>query len=180
MAIALTEFSGFCGFRPLDQIKNFLETVPEFKAVVGDQPAEAFIKAVSSTSSSNAVERNATSIKEASSLSEDVSKLQKVLKDVFAAVMKSSESTYKSQLQTLVQRYQKETGVQKAKDAKAGSIEELVLRLNEQFPDDIGVFCSFLLNVVNLKPGQACFLQANEPHAYLQGSELPSLAFHVR
>jgi mannose-6-phosphate isomerase len=45
------------------------------------------------------------------------------------------------------------------------------LMLNEQYPGDIGVLCVFLLNVVELKEGEAAFLGANMPHAYIKGGE---------
>ena len=43
------------------------------------------------------------------------------------------------------------------------------MRLAAQFPGDIGVFAPFLLNVITLNPGDAVFLAANEPHAYISG-----------
>jgi len=43
------------------------------------------------------------------------------------------------------------------------------LRLCADFPGDVGVFTPYLLNVVTLAPGEAIFLAANEPHAYLSG-----------
>lgn len=49
---------------------------------------------------------------------------------------------------------------------------DLLLRLHAQFPGDIGCFSIYFLNVVRLEPGEAMFLAANEPHAYLQGGEL--------
>ena len=45
----------------------------------------------------------------------------------------------------------------------------IALRLCAQYPGDIGVFAPYLLNTVALAPGQAIFLAANEPHAYLAG-----------
>ncbi len=44
-------------------------------------------------------------------------------------------------------------------------LEDWVLRLEKDFPGDCGCFCLFLLNVVTLRPGEALFLAANEPHA---------------
>ena len=44
-----------------------------------------------------------------------------------------------------------------------------MLRLNDQFPGDIGCFCVFFLNYVTLKPGESLYLGPNEPHAYLSG-----------
>lgn len=165
MAIALTDFSGFCGFRPLPQIVNFLKTVPEFAAVVGDSVSQSFISTVTSANQ-KLVERSPP----AESPSSDYSELQEALKKLFSALMEADpEKTVKPNLRKLIERYQKETGKKESKDMKWGSIEELVVRLNEQFPDDVGAFCSFLLNVVELKKGEAVFLKANEPHAYLTG-----------
>ena len=48
---------------------------------------------------------------------------------------------------------------------------DLAKMLNEQYPGDIGVLCVFLLNVVELKEGEAAFLGANMPHAYIKGGE---------
>ena len=176
MAIALTDFSGFCGFRPLKEIVDFLSTVPEFKAVVGSSQAEAFTKAVSAVSSDSTLSRNAYSVKSGKA-SEEVAKLQEALRELFAALMNAkTEEAVVPQVRALVSRFQKETGKTEAKDLQMGSMEELVLRLNEQFPDDVGIFCSFLLNVVALKPGQAVFLEANEPHAYLSGRESSCLS----
>ena len=46
---------------------------------------------------------------------------------------------------------------------------ELLLRLNSQFPGDVGCFCVYFLNHMWLDPGEAMFLEANLPHAYLSG-----------
>lgn len=48
---------------------------------------------------------------------------------------------------------------------------DLILRLNSQFPGDVGCFCAFFLNHVVLQPGEAMFLGPNLPHAYLSGGE---------
>ena len=179
MAIALTDFSGFCGFRPLKEIVNFIETVPEFENVLGGSAADQFTKAVSTASSADALSRNAKSMK--SSPSDEVVQLQKALKTLFEALMNADpEQSVKPQVQALVARYQKETGKLQSRDMKESSIEELVVRLNEQFPHDVGIFCSYLLNVVTLQPGQAVFLEANEPHAYLSGRKCLSLLQIIR
>jgi mannose-6-phosphate isomerase class I len=54
--------------------------------------------------------------------------------------------------------------------------ELLVLRLENQYPSDIGVIAAFFLNHVKLKPGEALFLGANEPHAYLSGECVECMA----
>lgn len=51
---------------------------------------------------------------------------------------------------------------------------ELLLRLHSQYPGDIGCFSIYFLNHIILEPGQAMFLGANEPHAYLYGGQTES------
>jgi mannose-6-phosphate isomerase len=40
----------------------------------------------------------------------------------------------------------------------------------------VGIFCPFLLNAVVLEVGDAIFLPANEPHAYLSGDCIECMA----
>lgn len=147
MAVALTPFSGFCGFRPPSEIASFIDSVPEFAAVLGEA-GSSFKSKFSSKSSA----------------SEDETKAG--LKDMFTALMKADESRTKEQVEKLVARFSKESGNDHKEE------RDLVATLNGDFPGDIGVFCTFVLNIVHLKPGEAVFLKANEPHAYLDGGEL--------
>lgn len=48
---------------------------------------------------------------------------------------------------------------------------KLLLQLHQQYPGDIGCFAIYFLNLLTLKPGEAMFLEANVPHAYLKGGE---------
>jgi mannose-6-phosphate isomerase len=51
-----------------------------------------------------------------------------------------------------------------------------ILRLNAQYPRDIGVLAPLLLNTIQLKPGQALFLPAGQLHAYLEGLGMELMA----
>jgi mannose-6-phosphate isomerase class I len=46
---------------------------------------------------------------------------------------------------------------------------DLIKKLADEFPNDVGIWCVFFLQHFTLDPGQAVFLPANEPHAYLYG-----------
>lgn len=52
----------------------------------------------------------------------------------------------------------------------------LVTALAAQYPGDVGLFSPLLLNVVTLQPGQAMFLDACTPHAYVRGTGLEIMA----
>lgn len=51
-----------------------------------------------------------------------------------------------------------------------------ILDLNEVYPGDIGLLSPLLLNVVLLQPGEAMFLHAGTPHAYVKGTALEIMA----
>ena len=79
--------------------------------------------------------------------------------------MSADETRYKEQLTNLVGRY-KRGQINKGEEK---DVVDLVLRLDSQFPSDIGIWCAFVLNYVTLQPGEAMFLGAGEPHAYIAG-----------
>ena len=55
------------------------------------------------------------------------------------------------------------------------AIQELK-RLNEFYPGDAGVFSPMILNLVNMRPGEAMYLNAGTPHAYLEGTGMEIMA----
>lgn len=148
MALALTPFTGLCGFIPLDQIDRHLTATPEFAALIPNDISKRFHDVSSSQNYEGLHEKAA-------------------LKDVFASLMTADESRIKKELERLTKRLA-------SGDVQDGEedLKDLILRLNEQFPGDIGVFCPFMLNYVKLSPGEAMFLGAGEPHAYVSGGTM--------
>jgi len=51
-----------------------------------------------------------------------------------------------------------------------------ITRLADEYPSDIGILAPLLLNLVQLKPGQALFLSSGVLHAYLQGVGIELMA----
>lgn len=145
MALALTPFTAMCGFLPLAQIAAYLASTPEFAALIPPSITTKFLSIASSADPTSPEAKTA-------------------LKDLFSALMTAEEATFKARLADLVSRY--ESGG--ASEQEAG-IKDLVVRLDSQFPGDIGVFCAFVLNYVKMQPGEAIFLAAGEPHAYVSG-----------
>ncbi|KAL4265911.1 Mannose-6-phosphate isomerase [Pleurotus pulmonarius] len=153
MALALTPFLALCGFMPLSDIATNIASTPEVASLIPPTTLSAFQAIASSSTPSGPTEKQA-------------------LKDVFSAVMTATDSIVQDQLGKLVARY-------KARDLNPGErpeIVDLVLRLDSQFPGDIGIFCAFLLNQIKLQPGEAIFLGAGEPHAYIEGDIMECMA----
>lgn len=51
-----------------------------------------------------------------------------------------------------------------------------VEKVSREFPNDVGILSIFFLNILELQPGEAIFLAANEPHAYLSGDCIECMA----
>ncbi|MFA0349135.1 mannose-6-phosphate isomerase, class I [Vibrio sp. 10N.222.55.C6] len=66
--------------------------------------------------------------------------------------------------------------ISKVKDNVTQELSSLILTLSEQYPGDIGLFTPLMLNVITLEPGEAMYLDARTPHAYLKGTALEVMA----
>ncbi|KAK4175341.1 mannose-6-phosphate isomerase [Triangularia setosa] len=160
MAIAITPFEGFCGFRPLEEISHFLEHVPALRQLVGDDKAQSFIDTVKANP-------------------DDKTQNKKALQTVFGAVLSSSEQALATATASLV-----EAASSQGADFAAGGVSptsgsvlsELVTRLHGHFGSDYGLFVMFFLNFVKLSPGEALFLQADDIHAYVSGDIVECMA----
>jgi len=142
MAIALTPFSALCGFLPIDRIVSYLEEVPEFAGLIPVAIRKAFIASASSPETGG------------------------VLRELFTSLMTAEGGQFVPALEALVERYRAGRA-----NEREYQLVDLVIRLHDQFPGDIGVFCPFVLNYVELEKGEAIFLGAGEPHAYVSGGE---------
>ncbi|KAK6150988.1 hypothetical protein DH2020_015920 [Rehmannia glutinosa] len=150
MALALTEFEALCGFVGLEELKTVVENVPEIIEVVGSSCADQVLL-----------------INE----EDGEEKLKEVLRSLFTGLMSASKTQISEVTSKLISRL---TSKQKVMDLT--NKEGLVLRLEKQYPGDIGLVAAFLFNYVKLKPGEALYLGANEPHAYLHGDCVECMA----
>ena len=54
--------------------------------------------------------------------------------------------------------------------------EEIFLKLQRKYPQDMGLFFIFLLNLVKLEKGQGIYIKPGTPHAYLEGNVMECMA----
>ncbi|KAF7892452.1 uncharacterized protein EAF01_010532 [Botrytis porri] len=165
MTIAITPFDGLCGFRPLAEISHFLSTIPSLKKLVGESEAEEYQSAVKGQETSDG--------------SEDEEKNKKALQKVFTALMNAKKKDVENASEELVASAEEE-GENFAGGGgpsnEGNELADLVIRLNKQFPGDIGLFVQFFLNYVKLEVGEAMFLKADDIHAYLSGDIIECMA----
>ncbi|KAG8772439.1 Mannose-6-phosphate isomerase [Serendipita sp. 397] len=146
MAIAITPFTALCGFQPPDNIVENLQTVPELAALIPQALVQEFISAKEDAATSNDESTKAA--------------LRSSLRKVFEALMTAPPKTVSLQVSALLARLS---------STEATPITSLVQTLYQQFSSDIGIFCVYVLNLLTLQPGEAIFLGAGEPHAYISG-----------
>lgn len=89
------------------------------------------------------------------------------LETFFQAVLSLQEQTKKTTLDALISY---------AKQHETDPLFALVLELSQLYPGDIGLLCPLMLNVLTLNPGEAMYLDACTPHAYLKGTGLEIMA----
>ncbi|XP_041352490.1 mannose-6-phosphate isomerase-like [Gigantopelta aegis] len=152
MAIALTPFMGLCGFRPIAEVAKFMTEIDEFRVVVGNNNAIKLI---------------------AASRSMDMVMHREVMKECFSGMMMQDKDIVKRELESLMAKV-------KSLDTNKGDAEkhvsDVLLKLSKEFPGDVGAFSIYFLNIITLVPGEAMFLEANLPHAYLSGDCMECMA----
>lgn len=146
MAIALTPFEAFLGFRPLEEISNFLRNVPAFRIAVGEAESDSFLAA--------------------QKLVLDITAKKLELKKLFEALQRQSPWIISAALTSLLA----------GPSLQLTGMGELITRLNNQYPEDSGIFCAFFLNYIKLEKGTSIFLAAGEPHAYISGDCVECMA----
>lgn len=149
MALALTDFEALSGFVESDALARALEETPELQACVGEG-AEGV----------------------AARLRGGEAGAAEALREAFGKVMRAEPGLVERLTGALVARL----GSQEASGRPLGAKDALVLRLHEQYPGDVGIFAAFFLNYIQLKPGEAIYLDANEPHAYVAGDIVEAMA----
>lgn len=117
MAIAITDFEGFCGFKPLEQLAKTLQTIPELYEIIGKEIVDEFVGGIK-------VEAQEGS-------AEDVAN-RKLLQKVFGKLMTTDDDVIAEQAKLLVKRAETAT---EALDAIDSRLAALILRLNKQFPN---------------------------------------------
>ena len=165
MTIAITSFDGLCGFRPLAEISHFFSTVPSLKWLVGDAAVEEFQSAIKG--------------KETSEKKEDEESNKKALQKLFGALMKSSQGAVAAAAMDLTSSAKEDAEKFAGNGGPSNTgkeLADLVIRLDKQFPGDIGLFVLFFLNYVKLEVGEAMFLKADDIHAYLSGEVIECMA----
>jgi len=103
----------------------------------------------------------------------DICGRKRELRDMYASLMRTEELVVKEKIESLVKR------IRERQDRLEELTTEdwLVLRLNDEYPGDIGIFSVYFLNYVVVdKPHQFIYCASRVPHAYLKGECIECMA----
>lgn len=149
IAIALDKLLALAGFRPIPTLITVFERYPEIAAFIGEDIC-ADMKKVRADS----VEAN------------------ELVKRMFSSLMHKSQ-TNKGELLAAIESLTNRL----REKAELTEREKIFFELRKIYPGaDSGLFSLFLLNLIRLKKGEAIFLNAGIPHAYLQGNIVECMA----
>ena len=185
IAVALTPFLGFAGFQPISTIQSLLTTLPEIDSLL--RPFESYRAFIDASAQAGP--------KELKELVRSVLKLNHksdsgVLKSVTDAIavgtgMKGSDNDnlkrdgvdVDKSIEGLLARVQQEgTAVFSQSHLTAEQSERLVLALKKMQQyykgDPASIVAAFMMNLIELKPGEAIYVGADGVHAWLDGREL--------
>ena len=147
MAVALTDdFEAMSGFRPMLEIASNLLDYPEFTDLIG----KCRYDILEFVAQKRGVDP------------------KPILKNMFHVYMSADESVMKKNLDNLSKRL--------AEKENLTDLDKLIVKLGSQFPGDSGIFAPIIFNYLKLKTGDAFYIGANEPHAYIQGDILECMA----
>ncbi len=151
IGVALTEFWLLHGFRPLEEISETLDRIPELGALMPE-----FSRKLSASGHDHAIRRD-------------------LLRTLYSNVMTMPQDQVDSLLDQLLSRLRAASPVDK------DNPDFWALRAAENFPLpgghlDRGIFSVYLLNLVHLYPGQGTFQPAGVLHAYLEGVNVELMA----
>ncbi len=93
------------------------------------------------------------------------------LEQFFRAIMSLKNERKQAALSELYTAYERPAKTAIVREALQYSAD-----FKQHYPDDIGLFAPLMLNTIELAPGEAMFLYAETPHAYVQGTGLEIMA----
>ena len=143
MCIAISKFESLCTFQKAPAVLANVRACPELAAIVGSGALDQLAAAADKPADS-------TDVKEA-------------LRKLFTNLMTADTVLVEKSVEAL------NTRIVATPAAQRSATDALAARVYAQYPKDVGVFAVYLLNYRELQPGEALYLGANEPHAYISG-----------
>ncbi|GKY96199.1 hypothetical protein MPSEU_000579800 [Mayamaea pseudoterrestris] len=192
MAIALSErVRAMFGFRPLDEIAQHLQEYPEFQRLIGPAATEQVLQVTNRLAARSAQKQqqqfqhhglfHSKSKDEAED--EEIEQLVKTaLRNMFHDYITAHDDTIRQAVDDMLLRLRTisdnddESNSRPSTPTFLEDVPKLMFQLHEQFPGDCGIFAPLIFNILQMSKGEALFIDANEPHAYISGEIIECMA----
>ncbi|VDN56089.1 unnamed protein product [Dracunculus medinensis] len=147
LAFAWTRFELLCGFRPAAQISINMSAFPELKQLMGKDTSEAFQVLVDA------------------GILNECETMKAALAVCFKEFIATKDSAKIAKLiESMLSKL--DSGI---RGCLSDGTANVIKKIAQDFPGDIGCFSPLFLNHLILEPGECCYYAAEELHAYLSG-----------
>lgn len=146
IAIAIDTLRAIAGFRPVEEILQFIRRFPALRKMDSGENISALFK------------------------EKDTAVQKKLLRALYENIMRQAESP------DLLKEIITEILQQLATTRDTTIEEEYFIQQFNIYGYDVGLFSFFFFNFIQLKPGQAIYTLAGVPHAYLYGNIVECMA----
>lgn len=86
---------------------------------------------------------------------------KEMIKKIFSSYLTQDSNIVEKELDKIIERLNK--------SSLLDYVDQIVLNISKEYPNDRGFVAPYFLNVSDIKPGEGLFLNANTPHAYIKG-----------
>lgn len=165
MVIALGDFECLSGFRTKSEILELAQQYPEFGHLLTAAGTVRFARNLCKLFRflpPTLFIYVGFSLSEGASLSDE-----DFIKQASVAYLNCNHEIVTANLRPMIHRL---------REKKSTDLEQLLIRLYDQYPDDIGVFAPLLLNYLKMQQGESFFIGPNVPHAYISGDCVECMA----
>lgn len=173
----MSDFTAFVGFRPPSHIAAFLSEVPELAGLFSQAQIEAITRAVDNPDDSAGSKQALRSLFD-TLIKLPGSNVQGVLPTV-ADKVGLSENKVRDFIATItskIERHGASAAFGSSEDAEA--LARIWNKNLKVYGDsDVGlIVTSYLMNLLQLEPGQGCWILADDIHAYVEGDVIECMA----
>jgi mannose-6-phosphate isomerase len=150
IAIALDELTLLAGFKQFTDMERTLRKYPEISVFIGMDGSQALLNSGERTPSDQ----------------------QEYFRSLFSLLLEKSRSNKEDMTRSIDQL------VNRFSHTPMDLTEEEMIftGLQTKYPDDVGLFFVFLLNLIKMKKGEGIFIAPGIPHAYIQGNIVECMA----
>lgn len=171
-------FEGFVGFRPIREIKLFLEQVPELREAVRCEDAVSELLSIEGELEERVRGLKAVDEGEFLAREGEGERMKGLLKRLFWSLFKRSHNDIARFCESLLARLHLMGEGALGTLGKEQNLGPIVKKILFAYPQDVGMFAAvFFMNFVRLKRGEGIAIPADCIHAYLEGDVIQCMAW---